>query len=277
MTPNNTLRTTSVSLLRSSTAAAEDNWDAIIFAIVCTKIKCVPIVLFALCTVLLGALPIAPLWAAPTKEPVPVLQVFLGVLELDDQTGEWDAISDDSVDVDFSSLPSGGLEAEYLFGRGWVHWGLNPGGSVAWKNDDTNFSGALTNENGGTLLVELDNSLLLVELHLGGYVRGRLGERVTTYAAAGPMIMYGSHDIENQHVEGTLQTPQDGTVVIPQSNSSDVNLGYYMRAGIDFQIDDTQYLGLGVRYMAAELDFDQTVGTLDIKGPQYVLTFTTQL
>jgi opacity protein-like surface antigen len=230
----------------------------------------------ALSATVLVALQVAPLRAAPANEQAPLLQVFLGVLEPDDQTGEWDEISDDGVDVDFSSLPSGGIEAEYIFGGGWVHWGLNPGVSVAWKNDDTNFAGALTNENGGTLLVELDNSLLLVELHLGGYVRGRLGDRVTTYAAAGPMLMYGSHDIENENVQGTPQPPP-GTVVIPQSNSSDTNLGYYARVGIDFQIDDKQSLGLGVRYMAAELDFDQTVGQLDIKGPQYVLTLTTLL
>jgi hypothetical protein len=29
--------------------------------------------------------------------------------------------------------------------------------------------------------------------------------------------------------------------------------------------------------MSTELDFDQTVGKIDIKGPQYVLTFTTRL
>ena len=113
---------------------------------------------------------------------------------------QWDEISQDRVDVDFSSLPTGGLETEYIFGRGWVHWGLNPGGSVSWKNDDTKSAGSLTEQTGGTLLVELDNSLLLAELHLGGYVRGRLGERVTTYAAAGPMVMYGSLDVNNEHV-----------------------------------------------------------------------------
>lgn len=230
----------------------------------------------ALCSALLFALPAAPLWAARSDEPGPLLQVFLGVLEPDDQTGEWDEISDDGVDVDFSSLPSGGIETEYLFGRGWVHWGLNAGGSIAWKNDDTNFAGSLTNENGGTLLVELDNSLLLTELHLGGYVRGRLNHRITTYAAAGPMLMYGSHEIENENVRGTSDASGD-SVDIPQTDSSDTNVGYYLRAGIDFQIDDKQHLGLGIRYMGAELDFDQTVGTLDIKGPQYVLTFTTQL
>jgi opacity protein-like surface antigen len=206
-----------------------------------------------------------------------MVQVFLGVLEPDDQTGEWDEVSDDGVDVDFSSLPIGGIEAEYLFGRGWVHWGLNPGGSIAWKNDDTNFAGSLTNENGGTLLVELDNSLLLTELHLGAYVRGRMNERITAYGAAGPMLLYGTHDIENENVQGTSESTQGDSVDISQSDSSDTNIGYYARAGIDFQIDDMQHLGLGIRYLGAELDFDQTVGTLDIKGAQYVLTLTTQL
>jgi len=231
----------------------------------------------ALCSMLFFALPIAPVWAAREQGPAPSMQVFLGVLEPDDQTGEWDDISDDEVDVDFSSLPSGGIELEYIFGRDWVYWGLNPGGSVAWKNDDTNFAGTLTNENGGTLLVELDNSLFLMELHLGAYVRGRLGDKVTAYAAAGPMLMYGSHDVENENVQGTLDLTVDDALAIEHSDSSDTNIGYYVRTGIDFQIDEKQYLGLGVRYMGTELDFDQTVGKLDIKGPQYVLTFTTQL
>lgn len=213
---------------------------------------------------------------APLQEPL--FQVFLGVLELDDQTGDWDEISDDNVDVDFSSLPSGGIEAEYTFGRGWVHWGINSGGSVAWKNDDTNFSGSSTAENGGTLRVDLDNSLLLVELHLGGYVRGRLADRITTYAAAGPMVMYGSHDVKDDNVEETPPQPiATDTVIIDHSDSSDINIGYYARAGIDFEIGKKQHLGLGIRYMSTELDFDKTVGNLDLEGPQYVLTFSTQL
>ena len=200
-------------------------------------------------------------------------QVFLGVLELDDQNGEWEEISDDAVDIDFSSLPSGGIEGEYVFYKGWVHAGLNPGGSIAWKNEDTNFAGGVSGETGGTLLVEIDNSLLLFEVHLGGFVRGRLSERITTYAAAGPMIMYGSHDVEDESVE-----PEGGgDIELSETDSSDVNVGFYARAGIDFEITDGQQMGLGVRYMRTELDFDDTVGELDIEGPQYVLTFTQRL
>ena len=233
--------------------------------------------LTALCTTLIFAIPTASIRAAQNETEAPLFQVFLGVLKLDNQTGDWADISDNGVDVDFSSLPSGGVEGEYVYGRGWVHWGLNPGGSISWKNDDTNFSGSLTNENGGRLRVDLDNSLFLIELHLGAYVRGRVSDRITTYAAAGPMVMYGSHEVEDESVNGTPQPIADGTVVINESDSSDINVGYYARVGIDFEINDRQQLGLGVRYLSTELDFDKTVGKLDIKGPQYVLTFTTLL
>lgn len=202
----------------------------------------------------------------------PLFQVFLGVLELDDQSGDWDEISDDGVDVDFSSLPSGGIEAEYAYHRGFLHWGLNPGGSIAFKSDDTNFSGGFTEETGGVLAVEIDNSLLLMELHLGAYVRGRLHQRVTAYAAGGPMIMYGSHDVEDESVEPASA----GEVDLDETDANDINIGYYARAGIDFEIGDNQYMGFGVRLMRTELDFDKTVGEIDIEGPQYVLTFSTQ-
>lgn len=213
---------------------------------------------------------------AVPEEEGPMFQAFLGVLELDDATGEWDDISDGDVDVDFSSLPSGGVEGEYVYYKGWVHLGLNPGGSIAWKNDDTRFSGGFTEDTGGVLRVDVDNSLFLFELHLGGFVRGRITERITAYAAGGPMVMYGSHEVDDDEAEVSPLPSSNGTVIITEEDSNDINLGYYARAGIDFEINDKQHLGLGFRYMSTELDFDDTIGKIDIEGPQYVLTFTQQ-
>ena len=232
----------------------------------------------ALGAALLSGMLTAPVYAAQDHEEEASIQVFLGVLELDDQTGQWDDLSDDPVDINFSSLPSGGMEGEYVFAKGWLHVGLNPGGSIAWKNDDTNISGNLNSANGSTLRIDVDNSLLLVELHLGGYARGRLTDRITAYVAGGPMVMYGSHDVKNDNIE-EVQPQHTGnrTVVLTESDSSDTNIGYYARAGLDFQINESQHLGFGIRYMSTELDFDKTVGKVDIKGPQYVLTFTTRM
>ena len=206
-----------------------------------------------------------------------MMQAFLGSLKLDDQMGGWDEVSEDEVEVAFpSSLPSGGVEAEYAYGGQALKWGINSGGSIAWKSSDTRISGGFTGDTGGVIRVELDNSLFIGELHLGGFIRGHLGERVSVYAAAGPMIMYGKHKVEDEEVE-TPEPTADGTVVIASSDESDFAFGFYGRAGIDFQFSRGHFVGLGVRYMAAEMDFEDTVGKLDLEGPQVVLTYTALL
>ncbi|MDG2045761.1 MAG: outer membrane beta-barrel protein [Halioglobus sp.] len=230
------------------------------------------------CSALFFALHVTTTQAGAPNESGPLVQISFGILELDSQTASKDGESQGALDIDFSTLPSGGLEAEYAFAKGWVHWGLNPGANVSWKTDDTRLSGRLIDGSGSTVVLEADSSLFLAEIHLGGYVRGRLDDRITTYAAAGPMVMYGSHDLNNE--SSTYAPPQitpSGTVVFEETDSSDINIGYYLRAGIDFRIQQNQYIGFGVRYMSTELDFNKTVGKLDIKGPLYLLTFTTQL
>ena len=230
------------------------------------------------CSALFFALHITTAQAEAPNDSAPLVQMSFGILELDNQTTNEEGKSQGAVDIDFSSLPSGGLEVEYAFAKGWVHWGLNPGGSVSWKTDDTRFSGSSTNGSGGTVALEADSSLFLAEIHLGGYVRGRVSDRITTYAAAGPMVMFGSHDVNNESsMSAPPQVTPADTVVFEETNSSDINIGYYLRAGIDFSLRQDQHIGFGIRYMSTELDFNKTVGKLDIKGPLYVLTFTTQL
>ncbi|MEP4486487.1 MAG: hypothetical protein ABJ013_12710 [Halioglobus sp.] len=211
--------------------------------------------------------------SAEDEEPLKLMQVFLGSLQLDDQSGRWTNGFDEPVDLEFpDSLPSGGMEGEYVYGEGYIHWGVNPGGSIAWKNSGTKISGGFTGDTGAIIRVDLDNSLFLGELHLGGFVRARLGPRFTAYAAAGPMIMYGSHEVEDGKIPEV--SPSNNTVVIETSDESDFGFGAYARAGIDYRLKDQQRLGFGIRYMYAELDFNNTVGKVDIEGPQYVLAYT---
>ena len=86
------------------------------------------------------------------------------------------------------------------------------------------------------------------------------------------MIMYGSHEVEDGEIPEV--SPGNGTVVIENSDESDFGFGAYARAGIDYRIKDQQRIGLGIRYMYAELDFNRTVGKVDIEGPQYVFAYT---
>lgn len=230
----------------------------------------------ALCSAALLTSHIPPASAQEEDEHPPIIQYFLGTLKLEDQSANWTELSDEPVQVDFNAMPSVGIEAEYAFHQGWVHWGLNSGGSVAYKDGDTNFNGMRT-RNAAPERTGLDNSLLLVEVHMGGYVRGRINQRLTTYAAAGPMLMYGAHEVEEQYLDGSAINIEEGEQLVSQDDSSAVNLGYYARAGIDFEIRKNQYLGAGFRYMASELDFDKTIGNLDIEGPQFVFTFSKKM
>jgi hypothetical protein len=212
------------------------------------------------------------------SEEYPVrIQAFLGSLQLDDQVAQWDDIGDEEAVVEFpSSLPSGGLEGEYPYGGGetW-RWGLNPGGSIGWKNSDTRVSGTIGGD-GANIRFDIDNSLFIGELHLGGFIRAGLTSRLSVYAAAGPLVMYGRHEIEDEDIESP-EPSATGQVVITSSDESDFAFGLYGRAGIDYEYRNDQYVGLGVRYMAAEMDFSDTVGKVDLEGPQFVLTYTAEL
>jgi len=213
---------------------------------------------------------------AAAAQEGPIIQAFFGSLKLDDQTAEWDEVSDTEIDVDFSSLPSGGIEAEYTYGGEQLRWGINSGGSIAWKNDGTRISGGFSGDTGGVIRVELDNSLFLLELHLGGFVRSKLSETISFYVAAGPMVMYGKHEVEDDDLEETLPSSR-GSIELESSDDSDFAVGAYARTGLDFEFRPGQQVGLGIRYMKTELDFDKTFGKLDIEGPQYVITYTAAL
>lgn len=211
------------------------------------------------------------------EEYPPRIQAFFGSLQLDDQVAQWDELEDDEAVVEFpSSLPSGGIEGEYPYGGGdtW-RWGLNPGGSIGWKSSDTRVSGTIGG-NGANIRFDIDNSLFIGELHLGGFVRAGLTSKLSVYASAGPMVMYGRHEVEDEDVE-TPEPTTNGQVVITSSDESDFAFGLYGRAGIDYEYRNDQYLGFGIRYMAAEMDFSDTVGKVDLEGPQFVLTYTAEL
>jgi Outer membrane protein beta-barrel domain len=213
--------------------------------------------------------------AADQEKFPPLVQAFFGSLMLDDQSGDWEDIDGEDIDVSFpSSLPSGGIEAEYTYYvTDLLKLGINSGGSIGWKNSDTRISGTIGGD-GANVRFEFDNSLFLGELHLGGYLRGYIGPNVSLYAAAGPMIMYGQHRVESEEV---ISPTDDYDIIVDDDKASSFALGVYGRTGIDYQYKPDQHLGLSIRYMNAEMDFDDTVGKLDIRGPQFVLTYSQSL
>ncbi len=208
------------------------------------------------------------------------VQVFLGIMDLNDQTGELqnepgDPSNGADVEIDFSDLPTIGIEVETPYGNkeSGLEYGINAGGGLSWKGDDTKFAGKVGG-GGSTVFFRIDNSLTILEGHIGGYIRGHLGKSVDFYLGGGPAIIFGSHDVEDEEEEEVPVTTGNGTVVLRSSDSSDVILGYYGRAGIEFDLGQGKQWGIGVRYLGGEMDFDDTVGEFDLEGVQVLLTYS---
>lgn len=225
------------------------------------------------CYLLTPALWLPSQLASAQFDPEVLYQAYVGALDLDNQGASWPALAGGSADAEFSTAPIVGIESEFVFQKGWVHWGINSGGSVAWKDGGVQFSSS----GGTTPAVAVDSSLLLGELHVGGYIRGRLHDRITTYAAAGPMLLAGYHDIDDETVFDAAGDAIEGASTLDEGDSTGFNIGYYARAGIDFEIRKNEHLGVGFRYISSDLDLDDTVGNLDIEGTQLMLTFSKKM
>ncbi len=203
------------------------------------------------------------------------VQVFIGVMALNDETGKLQNDSGEPVDIDFSNLPTLGLEVETPYGSrdSGLEYGVNAGGGFSWKGDGTNFRGKV-DSSGSTVHFNIDNSLTIAELHIGGYIRAHLGKSTDFYLGAGPAVIFGSHDVEDEETEEVPITTSNGTVILTSKDSSDFTLGYYGRAGVEFDLGSGKQWGFGVRYLGGKLDFDDTVGKFDIKGVQVLVTYS---
>jgi hypothetical protein len=212
------------------------------------------------------------------------VQAFIGVMEIDDQTGELQndsgaSAAGEPVEIDFANLFAIGIEAETPLrskDRG-LELGINAGGGISWKGSDTEFAGRV-DEGGGTVAFRIDNEMLILEAHIGGYLRAHLGKKADLYFGAGPAIIFAEHDVDDDETdEGETPEPVqtgNGTVILGDDSASDIIIGYYARAGIEFDTGRGGQWGVGVRYLGGELDFNDTVGEFDLEGVQILLTYS---
>jgi opacity protein-like surface antigen len=228
-----------------------------------------------LVTLALLTLQTALLCAADWDKDKDRVQAFLGVMELKNQTGEIQGGDGEPVDIDFANMPTIGIEVETPHGEAdsGLEYGINAGGGVSWRGDNTRFAGTIGGA-GSVVVFRIDNSFTLAEVHLGGYLRAHLGEAADFYLGAGPTIMYGHHKAEDGETEEDDPVISNGTIVIDTDSASDITIGFYARAGIEFDLGNQSQWGLGVRYLGGELDFSDTVGKIDIEGAQLLLTYS---
>ncbi|MEE4190889.1 MAG: hypothetical protein V2I66_04890 [Halieaceae bacterium] len=212
------------------------------------------------------------------------LQAYIGVMELDDQTGELQVdteggMAGDPVDIDFANLLYFGVDGETPMNKpnSGFEWGVNAGFSLGWEGGDTEFAGRV-NEGGGTVAFRIDNDMLVMEGHIGPYLRTHFGEKVDFYLGAGPAIIYAEVDVDEEdngeaNPNSAITTP-NGTIILGDDSDSDVVVGLYARAGLEFDMGGGRSWGLGVKYLGGEMDFNDTVGEFDLEGFSVLLTYS---
>lgn len=170
-----------------------------------------------------------------------------------------------TAEADLSTMPTlGGVWSGRLTGEE-TGLGWEIGGLVSWVTDD-----AAAAAGNGVLVVAIDTSLVVFDLFVGLRMESMIRDTVRVYAAGGPLLLYGIADDMR-----TEEEPSIGRrVVIVDDEEGDVGVGAYGRVGIDVQVGDIDFVGLGVRAMRSELDFADTLGEVEFTGVTAELTFT---
>jgi len=167
---------------------------------------------------------------------------------------------------DLSTMPYFGLAVQYPLGTGKDTWGLDGSLLIGLRSDDKRV--VATNNQ---VAISVDSELWITDLAAGLYLAHTFkGWRA--YVAAGPVMLFGEYNDD---------TDEDDLTVAPTLRTSSTNsesefgLGVYGRGGIEYQIGATEYVGLCVRGMKANLTFDSApTASSELSAIQAFMTFS---
>ena len=168
--------------------------------------------------------------------------------------------------TDLSSMPYLGFAAQFPLTSGKTHIGIDTSLLFGWRSDDSSVTAG-----NGQARVEIDTNLWLLDLSMGLYAQTAPGERWRLYGAVGPMLLFGSYSDDTEEENPTV-SPVD---VKKESNSdSAFGFGGYAKLGLEYALSPDAYVGVAVRGIKTNLDFDNALDDDGAKGIQGFLTFT---
>jgi hypothetical protein len=148
-----------------------------------------------------------------------------------------------------------------------VDLGFETGTLLSWKNDKRSAQ-ISSGPSGGTIRIEIENQMLLVDYFFGGYAGFRPNRWLRLFAGAGPLLVYGYQAIEPEPYNGV--SPE-------QTYESKLAIGAYARCGAEIVFTDRCMLGAGVRAITSGLEFKESAGGIRYAGVQYFLSFSFSL
>jgi hypothetical protein len=221
-----------------------------------------------LIAILAGCLMPGQLFAFDTQTPT-FVQAMVGAAQFaeDDLTFTETSAADGTTtsDNDLSTLPYLGMAFQYPFHGENTQIGLDGSVLFGWRSKDTRIVGG-----NGQLAISIDSSLWLGDLGLGLFVKHTFGNRWRTYAAAGPAVVFGAYSEDTNEEDS-----QTGASEKADRSDSVFGVGAYVRGGFDYMFDDNAYVGVCVRGLKTNIEFDGAPqASSALGGVQGFLTFS---
>ena len=221
-----------------------------------------------LVAVLVSSLTPAQLFAFETQTPT-FVQAMVGAAQFskDDLTFTKTSINDGSTSSnnDLSNMPYLGMAFQYPFQGENTQIGLDGSVLFGWRSKDTRVVAG-----NGQVAISIDSSLWLGDLSLGLFVKHTFNNRWRTYAAAGPAMVFGSYSGDTN--EENIQTGANEKV---DRSESVFGVGAYVRGGFDYLFDDNAYVGVCVRGLKTNIEFDSAPeASSGLSGVQGFVTFS---
>jgi len=195
-----------------------------------------------------------------------ILQGVVGAARFDSDSLTFQVDTEQDGEEDLSSMPYVGLIGQYLFAGGSTRLGVEGGALFGWRSRDTTIV-AGSNQ----AVVKIDSSLWLLDLSAGFCLEQRLGANWRLYLAAGPAMLFAEYEAEDDVEEGA--DPE--TVATYRGESeSEFGVGGYARLGLEYEFAPRALVGVSVRGLATNMEFDNAVAAKEVSGVQGFLTFT---
>jgi len=196
-----------------------------------------------------------------------ILQGVVGAASFDSDSLTFEVEkSEGGEEEDLSSMPYVGLIGQYLFAGGATRFGVEGSALFGWRSRDTTIV-AGSNQ----AVVKIDSSLWLFDLSAGVCLEQRWGANWRLYLAAGPAMLFGEYDADDDVEEGADPATAE---MFRGESESEFGIGGYARLGLEYEFAPRALVGISVRGLATDMEFDNAVDASRVGGVQAFLTFT---
>jgi len=143
--------------------------------------------------------------------------------------------------------------------------GFDGGIAFSWRSSVSSISSA-----NGNVKMTLDNDLYMVDVFWGGLISRYVTQKARIYGGAGPIFLFGNYWGKSKD-ENTVTDD----VSLASEKSSAFGIGWYSRAGIEVRMANGAFMGLGVLWQDATIDFGtSSAGKIDFDGIMPMVTCT---